>query len=981
MYKKCLFVTLILLVPFSIFASTTGKIVGVVKDLDTGDPLPGANVFIQGTLLGAATSINGYFSILNVPVGTHSVRAEFIGYQSMIKQNIAVSVGLTSEVNFDLRAQVLEGEAVVVTAEREMIRKDATNTNIIKTAEDIEALPARGLQEITSTVAGVVKQDNSNVLNVRGGRGNESAVYVDGVLVNDPYNFAVRAYIPNEAIEELSVQTGGFQAEYGEAMSGIIIMTTNSGTKRYSGTAQVITDAMLPNDEKALGTYSYGYNEYNVTLSGPVWPGLNHTFFFSGTRKYLEDGAPSWGWAENSRKPEQFKGGIVPGQSDGNWSYSGKLKLQLSKNMELKSSLVWTQRKYSFTSFWSGMNPIWLYNTEHAPQSKSQHGSFNSTFTQMLSPRTFYDLKFNYFHTFLKRYDRMFEDDWFKYGDPTYVPDPAWANNPANFGEAYTARFEPDFFKPGAQYDDYFKNKTTFWGIDFDLTHQQGKYNTFKLGFDYKYHTMRQLRILAPTQLAKRTDITELERYRLADIQFFGYDLNGNEVNSGNYLKDVVRDEAGVPISGYDEQEPYHPITMSGYIQDKIEFRNLILNLGLRYDRIDPNAWRFRELEAQYDQNGDYIDGTGMFGGNRQFDDEDTYESEAYDFISPRMGAAFPVSDRTVFHIQYGKFYQKPNLMDLYLSPFYLDAFVNRGGYFTDLENPNLKPERTTSYEVGFKQMVSNNASLQLTAFYKETEDLIQVLNVNTDVTNIAFSSNGDFGVVKGFDILFNLRRSKNISLNVNYEYQSASGTGSATNSSRDIAWLGGARGNFPKFTMPLNYEQKHRGSLNVDYRFLKEEGPGLFGLHPFENTGINLLFSFNSGHPYTRAVVLSTLPHDGRYDNNISNTPISAVNAELTPWNYRLDLKVDKRIGLPYMSGNLNVYLWVVNLLNTESAVNVWTTTGLPDQTGYLQTTPGQIYYTELSAEERSALSMREMDYINYGIPRQIRLGFRVEL
>ena len=970
----------LLLLPVLLFAGTTGKIAGIITDKDTGEPLMGANVVIEGTYLGSSTDGSGFFVILNVPVGRHDIRISYMGYQTVLQEDVRTSVDLTTQLDVGLSPQALEGEAVVVTAERRMIRKDETNTNIIRTAEEIEQLPIRGMQSLSATIAGVVKQDNSNVMNIRGGRGNESAVYVDGVLVNDPYNSAVRADIPNEAIEEMSVQTGGFNAEYGEAMSGIVIMTTNSGTRDYHGSIQAITDGFLSETDKkyGLGTYSYGYNEYTATLGGPIIPGAKHTFFGSVARKWIKDGAPSWGWAENDNKPGEFKGGVVPGQVDESWSYTGKIKLQLLKSMELKGSIVWTDRTYSFTGDLFGMNPTQLYNVAHAPQTRTEHRSYNATLTHTLSPTTFYDLKFNYFDAFRKNYDRFFEDDLINYGNPTFVPDASWADE---WGNAYTKRLEPDFFRPGAPFDDYFKNHSVYWGLDLDLTHQLNKYNTIKAGAEYKYHTLRELRILEPAKLA--TDNIEhgtVEYYRFADVRNYGYDVNGKEVNSGDYLEDVTRDETGAPTSNWQNQAPYHPITFSAYMQDKIEFEDLVLNLGLRYDYIDPNAWQFKQIEAEFDENGTYIEGTGMFGGDRIFDSKDVIESDAYSYISPRLGLSFPVSEKTMFHGQFGQFYQKPNLMDLYLSPFYLDAFVARQGYFTILDNPNLRPMKTTSYEIGFKQMLSDNSSLQLTAFYKETEDNIQVLNVTTDITNIAFTSNGDFGTIKGFDIIYSMRRTKNLSANFNYEYQISKGTGDASNANYDIAWLGGSRGNFPKYMMPLSFEQRHRGSINVDYRLGEDEGPMVFGIYPMEKLGVNLLVTFNSGHPYTKSVVQNTQPHDGRYDNDISNTPVSAVYGETTPWVYRFDLKVDKTIKLPLMTTRMNVYLWVLNLFNTEPDLFVWTTTGLADQTGYLKTTAGQAYYNSLTSQQQSAYSMREMDYANYGNPRQIRLGVQVE-
>lgn len=982
MIRKLLFFSIILFIVPAVFAGTVGKISGVITDKQSGEPMPGVNIIIEGTYLGASSDLDGYYVILNVPVGNNNVTASFIGYQDMIIKDVTVSVDLTSKVNFKLESTTLElTEAIIVIAEKERIRRDETNTNIIITADDIENMAVRGIQNLAGLTAGVVKQENNNTMNIRGGRGSESAVYIDGVLANDPYNKAVRVYLPNEAIEQMSVQTGGFNAEYGEAMSGIIITTTKAGTKNYSASMQVITDGFLgkKNKEFGLGTYSYGYNEYTVSLGGPIIPGMKHTFHFSGSRRYQEDHTPSWGWAENHDKPTQFKGGVIPGNASSDWSFSGKMKFHLTKNMSLKGSISWTDRTFSGNGTILDMNPIWLYNTEHAPEWYTEHRSFNLTYTHTPTAKTFYNIRLNYFHTFRENYDRFFKDDLFAYGDPAKNPlAPANSYEP---GQQYNARIGMDFFAPGAQSDDYFKNKTQYIGGDFDITHQQGKIHTFKAGFGYKYHTLREFRSLTPCLLASTADQSELARFRSGDVRFYGYDLRGNEVDDGDYFKDAVRGENSVPISGYQKQAPYHPIIIHAYFQDKIELEDIILNLGLRYDRIDPNAWQFKDLAAELDENGEIIPGTGLAHGDWTFDDSDVEDSKAYDFFSPRLGVSFPVTENTIFHTQFGKFYQSPRLMDLYLSPFYIDNWVQSGGYFTLLDNPNLKPPKTTSYEIGFKQLLGEYASLRLTAFYKETEDLIQAIPIQTDVKNIAFFENGDFGVIRGLDILFNLRRFRNFTININYELQFATGTGSASNSNFDIAWQDAGGGDYPKFTMPLDFEQRHTGTVNIDYRLSDKSGPTLFGIKPFEKSGINLLFAFNSGRPYTRMVTQNREPFDGRYDNDgISETPVSAVNGETYPWNYRFDLKFDRRfdINITNFKSVFTVYLWVYNLLNTENVNAIWQTTGGPGDTGFRSTSTGQNYWANASTLDKQNFKMREMDYNNYSIPRQIRLGLK---
>ncbi len=1037
---------LTILLPFVLFAGTTGKIAGIVTDKETGEPLPGVNIVVTGNGIntGAATNMDGYYSILNVPVGDYTLKASYMGKKTIIMKNLHVSLDLTTEVNLEMERSALDMEEVLVTAHRKIIRKDETNTNVIKTAEDISNLPVRGMQEIAAATAGVVKTANSNDMNIRGGRAAETAVYIDGVLVNDPYNSAVRLYLPNEAIEEMSVQTGGFNAEYGDAMSGIVALTTNVGSKEYRTSLSFDTDEFLSADEKILGAYSYGHNEYVATLSGPIIPGKNHTFFVSGTRQYQADWTPSYGWAENPYRLEsktfdqmftydnefdtiriayndemgQMDTSLmtyterdtldlgthkynfnarIPGNFNSVWAWNGKFKVQFTDNMALKTGFAKTVREFSSDPYNDdAMHRQYFFNQAHAPTISNNTLSLNTTLTHTISNTTFYDFRLKYFDTERKHYDRKFGDDLEKYGSAAeqpypeqnifYVGDPEledlyneryYRGKNTFDGTRFNGTLEPDFFAPGVPFDDYFKNRTSYWAIDFDMTHQYGKNHTFKTGFEYKYHTLREYRALDPESYAKEYG-TELEKYQSTDVRFYGYDIDGKEVGDGkSFLDNVVRDEAGNPISGFNEQEPYHPIIISGYFQDKIEYENIIVNAGLRYDRIDPNAWMFKEIDKRVDEDGNYIPGSGMFGGNGQFDKEDTKPSEAYDFISPRLGLSFPITESTVFHTQYGIFYQAPQLRDLYLSPFYLNTYVSSGGYFTTIDNPNLRPPKTTSYEIGFKQMLGQNASLQLTTFFKETEDLILVFPHLTDATEIAFTDNGDFGTIKGFDVIFNMRRFNNLSINANYEFQIAKGTGSNAGSNFDIAWQDGSKdGNFPKFAMPLDFEQRHRGSIILDYRYGSDEAP----INLLNNAGVNMMFSFNSGNPYTLAKVANTQPFGGENDNEgISETPLSAVGAERTPWMHQVDLKVDKRFAFGPIK--MTAYVTVLNLMNKENVKNVYITTGTPNNTGYLGTNPGKVYWNNLTEVQKKQYKMRAWDYSNYATPRQIRLGLRLEL
>jgi len=270
--------SLLSFVPFVLFGQTTGKIVGTVTDQETGDALPGANVVIEGTSLGAAANVSGEFIILNVPVAAYSIKASFIGYKSVTIQNVRVSIGLTTEANMALPSEAVEVSDVVIVAERPLVNKNATNEVHIISAEQIQNLPLRGYANVAGLQGGVVQIGGT--IHVRGGRPEEVQFYVDGVSQNDPFtNNRVGDLISN-SIEEVQVQTGGFNAEYGFANSGIIQVITKSGRGNYSINGEFITDSFLSKTSETAGAFGYGYNLGNVSISGPV-PSMNKVKFFA----------------------------------------------------------------------------------------------------------------------------------------------------------------------------------------------------------------------------------------------------------------------------------------------------------------------------------------------------------------------------------------------------------------------------------------------------------------------------------------------------------------------------------------------------------------------------------------------------------------------------------------------------------------------------------------------------------------------------
>jgi outer membrane receptor protein involved in Fe transport len=972
MFKKVLFVLLISILSVA-NAGTVGKIVGLVTDKKTGEPLPGVNVILEGTYLGATTDINGYYSILNVAVGSYDVKVSYVGFREMTIKGVKVHVDLTTTVSAQLEPTVMElDDAITVVAERPIIKKDETNTVVIKTSEEIKEMAVRGVQSIASLQAGVVKEENSGVLNIRGGRGNETSYIVDGVVQNNPLRGGMAASVNNNSIEEIQLQTGGFNAEYGRIMSGMVHITTKTGGRDYRFLLEGITDAFT-ND--AIGAESYGYNDYNATVSGPVIPGDNlATFYLSAQRQYYEDRNPSW--IQRSWNEKYTDGDVVKDNNDlGRWNFNGKFLFQPLSDLKIILSGLYTSNDYN-TYF----HTYSLGNEAHNTHQEDWTTSWNMTVNYTLGSKSFMDVKLSYFDHEYKSGDGVFFEDLEKYGSK--------AHNPLidDWGRVTTTRVFPDFYEIDHVNNLFTKERTSYIGGSFDIVHQLNKTNTLKFGFNYEYHTLRfyETRPAAWWQNAREGVVVDADenpvsvigadvpdkdygfwvtRHRaLSHTYNFGYDVWGNETDEDLFGRADLDDYFSDKLS----DNAKRPIMMSAYLQDKIEFEDLVLNLGLRMDYLNSNDWVFKDLSSP-------------FGEDKVFDKDDIEESEAHMFFMPRLGFAFPVNATTKFHAQYGVFYQMPNLIDLYNGRMYLENLMLDQPWYDSIGNPNLEPEKTTSYEVGFAKQIGDNLGVNVNVFYKETEGLIQQVSFVNDITSLGTYVNGDFGSVKGVDFMLNLRRTNNVSASFNYTLSYAKGTGSASGTLRNIAWL---QGEIPTVTSSLDFDQRHTGSLSIDYRLSGDDGPILMGIRPFANSGVNLIGTFNSGRPYTLRRLTGNEPYAG---GGTSRAPLTGVNAVFSEWNYRLDMKIDKSFEIPYVGLRANAFIWVLNLLDTENIRSVWTTTGKPDNNGYADSEAGKLALASKIAEGDTDVAnryyYRGLHPSNWGVPRMVRFGLRIEL
>ncbi len=532
----------------------------------------------------------------------------------------------------------------------------------------------------------------------------------------------------------------------------------------------------------------------------------------------------------------------------------------------------------------------------------------------------------------------------------------------------------------------------------------------------------------------------ELNNFGL--IAYRGYDYLGNKLDSSVGFNDFFtgRDENGVRTFLV---APWQPIYGAGYIQDKFTYKDIIFRLGLRIDYYDANAkvlkdpYSLTDIESAseffsrtgqsqpasvsneykvyvagegseqvvgYRQGDQWFrpDGTSVAGGqvlfggglvfpsyveknqelrnitNPDFDPDIAFKD--YDpqlNLMPRLAFSFPISESAGFFAHYDILVQRPpsNVISTALDYFYF----NDPSRFSPAGNPDLKPEKTIDYEVGFQQKISNSSALKISAYYKEMRDMIQsrvYAFVPAPVNQYETYGNLDFGTVKGFSFNYDLRRTGNFELNATYTLQFADGSGSDANTSRGLNQRGNIRTLFP-----LSFDERHRLTAVADYRYSSGKnytGPRIAGKDIFANAGVNLLLTAVSGRPYSSYLNVQA---------PLGQTGLETINGSRYPWTFNADLQVDKNFDIKFSeesqrSLGVNVYLRVANVFNIKNVINVYNVSGDPDNDGYLVSQFGtdrvsQIEGAGLDLESFLATyQWRILAPNHYTQPRRIYLG-----
>ncbi|MBW6458023.1 MAG: TonB-dependent receptor, partial [FCB group bacterium] len=602
MKKLVVAVLAILMVfPACVFAQATGKIVGVVTDVKTNQPLAGTNVLIEGTVMGAAADADGVFIILNVPVGTYDVSASIISHKKLTVQEVRVLSNVTTDLNFQLEESVIRGQEVTVVAERRLFEKSVTSSVSLVTSDELENLPVRGVGNVISNMAGVIIQDGS--VHVRGGRPHEVKFLVGGVSTSLPTTNVNVMTIIHDAIEEIQVFAGGYTADMGNANAGIVKTEIKSGSQNLKGSLELRTDGFRDPSlgRKVLGTYNYGHNAVIATIGGPISDKVK--FFVAGQFDSRKDSEVrfSEGFAfeekvnNNPNDPANkdtvdlvYPNGFTPNASDMTYAVNASLTLDFPTRIRIDVL-------HDFSKYDRVYNAPPMLNTlrDRTYYYTSPTTLVTAKATKLLSPSSFVDLKASYFRYARELNDPYFGNDWTKWYDSTAVYQ-------ATDGEVvYRNAWRPQFnyvingfpiVAKGAPLNVYANDEQLYWGLNLDYVNQINRHHEIKAGADFKRYTVRRYVVspsamiyaAEPGSVAGWTTYGSLEDVPM-DIWIFngGVDAYGFDAY-GNKTKGVTEYADGTYIDA-----PKHPLEFAAFLMDKIEYNDLIINAGLRFDYFD----------------------------------------------------------------------------------------------------------------------------------------------------------------------------------------------------------------------------------------------------------------------------------------------------------------------------------------------------------------------------------------------------------
>ncbi len=794
---------------------TTGNLKGKITDVSTGEALPLVNILIVGSGRGQVTDSKGEYFVKDITPGTYVLRVSLLGYQTIEAKNVSIEADETAAYNFKLASTDIELEGVTVVGQPPLVDVTKTAGDQTFNRDKIEQLPnLKGVEDVLGLQAGVVKFGNRTFL--RGGRANETVVLVDGIPVNDVtgrvgaagtstvneklgqlYSGNTTAgvsgalSVPANAIASVSVQSSGLDAEYGNAQSGVVNVTTRTGGDNYAGALQYRTDNLTGAsfDEHYFAADLGGpepVTAYLLPALGVAVPG-KASFFVSSTFNQF-DGPYSYntsGFYQPLTRKIRFGGIFGNLLNDIGFTYIDRQDNTFAFNSKLSYEAGESDHfAFSYRANAETAHPLSGYYTW-----RERYDSTTSTLELKTQNVMQWTHVFGTNSLVKGNISRQEIDRTESVGDLipseySIVTDPLLRDvNDDGFIDLGTSQ-------------GWSTSNTAVWNFKVDFNSQIHPLHFLKTGAEFYYEHIQSTAISRPNDPSRPPDTTGQGAYP-------GY----------GFVRWVSNN---IPSHG------------ALYAQDNIELPGINIHFGLRYDFFylgkqvfDPQfieSWESLTLLK-----ADWVD-------------HESFLSQALrGNVSPRLSIGYPISTRTVFYFNYGHFLQYAERDQLFRPP--VDATLS-DNY---VGNPALKPQRTVQYEAGFDQLVFDDLSLGIRGFYKDIFDLVASRKTRDNVW-----VNLDYASARGFEIILTKQVTNNYSGSIGYTFQLAKGRSSDPfQAVLNPQFLG-----LPRETR-VDWDQRHTLNLFLGYRVGANEDYTVFGF-PLNNWGASVTWNYGSGFPYT---------------------------------------------------------------------------------------------------------------------------------
>lgn len=858
---------------------------GAITDAETGRPLAGATVKVVGTYYGAIARRDGTYQIKNMAAGaSYTIEVSLIGYAKVQRTGIRLGGDESLTLDFQLKETALAfGKDVVVIGKRPLVDVERTESSKLIAREELEASAVQNITDVVVQQVGVVVTNDQ--IHVRGGRSYETGYLVDGIASQDPLagtGFGLQ--LSAAAVEDVEIITGGFNAEYGQATSGVVKVRTKEGGENYSGSF-TYKRGWLVHQRRAANFdegSTFATDVAELSLGGPL-PGTRGlvegagpiTFFLNVLGNYTDGIAPEFA------RPERLQSRLLGGslfnvRQNNGLAALGKLTWNISPSVKIgysftgSGALNQNARSIGATLEYVEPEPGYQYRFQYNPAGAITYSHLNLThalsFQHTLSSSTFYEVKLS------RYYSRLLADangrDYTQYVEPQDIP-----GVPAQYfetGDTNRLGIIPgDGFYDSGDGDTWHDHFFDDWGVRADLTHIFNEQNTFKGGLDLHIQQMQLAEIYKPWigPLGLNNDV-----YRVS------------------------------PAAG------------ALYAQDGVQFKGLILNVGLRYDFWFPGALADDAIEnaalptITEAVRESYREGTiELFGARMK------------SRLSPRIGVSHPITNTQMLFFSYGHFtkWPRPQLVYAKLDP------QQASSSFQTYGNPDLQPETTISYELGIRNQITEDDALTVKLFYNDKFDYIQRRSFPYNDPRLAgrtFTTyvNGDYARVRGIDAEYEKRIGGWFVGGADVTYSITTGRSSSENEFN--AAQGGREETLREDFMP--WDRPWQARAYAIFNAGRESEP--LGLAFLSESQLYLDFNYQSGKRYTPATPTGERQPNGRPVYETDNTQRYQAVADPRWW---LTVKARKFFGFAGVRFTLS--LEVENLLDALNSEIINPATG----------------------------------------------------